>query len=96
MSRVPKWNVDKFCTHTSSVLLQMSENRGNDGQAFDKIYEVLTYTPYPSFNFEIFVFKQVNISNLDIGLLLIKAREEYRALVAKGTWRKTTEINEEQ
>ena len=85
MSRVLKWNVDKFCTYTTSVLLQMSENGGNDGQAFDKIYEVLTYTPCPTFNFEIVVFKKVNISNIDVGLVLIKDREEYHALVAKGT-----------
>ena len=64
----------------------MSENGGNDDQSFDKIYEILTQTPCPTFDSGIVVLKQVNVSNLDVVLLLIKDREGYRALVAEGTW----------
>ena len=85
MSAVFKWNVDKFCAYTTSLLLQISENGGDDEHAFDNIYEILTETLYPTLNSEIAVFEQVNIANLDVGLLQIKAREEYRALVAEGT-----------
>ena len=48
MSCVLKWKVDKFCTYTTSLLLQISENGGNDDQVFDKIYEIITQTPCPT------------------------------------------------
>ena len=75
MSTVLKWNFDKFYNYTTSLLLQMSENGGNHEETFDKIYEILIKTPCPTFNSGIVVFKQVNIANLDVGLLIIKARE---------------------
>ena len=74
MSRVLKWIADKFCTYMTSLILQMSENGGNDDQEFDNVYEILIRTPCLTFNSEIVVFKQVNISNLDVGSILRKAR----------------------
>lgn len=95
ISRVLKWNVDKFYTYTTSQLLQMSENGGNDEKSFDNVYKILTRTPCPTFNSEIVVFKQLNISNIDVWLILVKASEEYRTLVAEGTWCKRQNNNKE-
>ena len=95
MSQVFKWDVDKFYTYTTALLLQLSKNGGNNDHAFDNIYEILTRSPSITFNSEIVVFKQVNSSSLDVGKLLSKAREEYRALVSKGTWNKRRTNNNE-
>ena len=83
-----KGNIDKFAIYVTALLLKLSENGGNDAQAFDKVYEILITSPCSVFNSEIVVYKQVNASNLDVNKLLVKAREEYRTLVTNKTWTK--------
>ena len=80
MSQIYKWNVDKFFTYTMALLLQLRENGGDDDHYYDKLYKVLTRTTCSTINSEMIVSKQVNLHNLDVGLLLIKTSEEYRAI----------------
>ena len=81
-----KWDVDKYTTYVSALLVTLSKNGGKDNMAFDKSYEVLTHSPCPLFNSEIVVYKQVHAANLDIHNLLVKAREEYLTLTTTGQW----------
>jgi hypothetical protein len=81
-----RWDVDKYTTYVSALLVTLSENGGKDNMAFDKSYEVLTHSPCQLFNSEIVVYKQVHASNLDINNLLVKAREEYLTLTTTGQW----------
>ena len=80
------WNVDKFTTYVSALLVTLTEKEGKDGLTFDKVYEVLTHSPCPLFNSEIVVYKQVHSTKLNMHKLLIKAREEYRSLVMTEQW----------
>ena len=80
MSQIYKWNVDKFCTYTTVLVLQLSDNGGDNDYCCDILYKILTYTPCSTFNPKIIVSKQVNLHNPDVGLLLVKTREEYHAL----------------
>jgi len=68
-------NIDRFATYVATLLQRLAENGGKDDQAFDKVYEVLINSPCPVFNSEMIVYKQVNSSNLDVGKMLVKARE---------------------
>ena len=85
-----KGNIDKFTTYVIAHLLRLAENGGTDAQAFEKMYNVLINTSCTVFNSETVVHKQVNAVILDVNKLLIKAREEYRALVTNKIWTKST------
>ena len=75
MSKQFHWNVDKFTTYVSALLVTLTENGGKDGLAFDKVYEVLTHLPCPLFNSEIIVYKQVHSTSFNVHKLLIIVRE---------------------
>ena len=79
--KIPKafhWNVDKFNTYPSVLLVTLAKNGGNDGLVFDKVYEVLTHSPYLLFKSEIVVYKHVHSSSRNVHKLTIKTREENR------------------
>ena len=40
MDNTFKWNVDKFTTYVSALLVTLAENGGKDGLMFEKVYEV--------------------------------------------------------
>ena len=50
MTKVFHWNVDKFTTYVSALLVILAENGGKDGLVFDKVYKVLTHYPCLLFN----------------------------------------------
>ena len=83
MSRIFKWDADKFYTYTTALLLQLSKNGGNNDHYYNNMYEILIQIHCKTLNSESIIFKQINLSNLDVGLLLFKVREEYRAIVSK-------------
>ena len=51
------WNVDKFTTYASNLLIQLNENGGTDNHVFGKIYDLLTTSPCSMFNSEIVVYR---------------------------------------
>ena len=71
-SKAFHWNVDKFTTYVSALLVTLAENGGNDGLVFDNVYKLLAHSPCLLFNSEIVVFKQVHSALLNVHRLLIK------------------------
>ena len=81
-----KGNIDKFATYVIVLLLRLTENGNTNAQHFDKVYEVLINISCSFFNSEIVLYNQVNVSNLDVSKVIIKA------IVALVVW--TSQDNE--
>ena len=69
------WNVDKFTTYISVLLVTLAENEGNDNLVSELIYTLPTKSLCSLLNSEIVVYKHINLSTLDVHKILIKARE---------------------
>ena len=68
-----KYNVDKFTTYISVLLIQLENAGGSNAQLFDKSYASLTHTPCNIFNSKIVAYKSIhsNRNTINVNTLLV-------------------------
>ena len=84
-----KYNIDNFCDYGTKLLATLAGAGGSESQAFDKLYEALRTSHNSDFNSTLAVWRSVQDQTgvvLEVGELLLKAREEYRGMIALSTW----------
>ena len=84
-----KYDIDKFCDYGTKLLATLTGDVGSESQAFDKFYKALRTSHNSNFNSTLSVWRSVQDRTgvvLEIGKLLLKAREEYRGMIVISTW----------